>query len=113
MVNTLRGYALVTVLVAVAICSAGAATVFQLQNTRLAKLKELETIWIIQTYRDAFQSFYNAAPEGIRRPPSNVDELLLDTRFVTTRRHLRSAYVRPDTNQFDWDWVAIIVTTKN
>lgn len=113
MVNAQRGYALVTVLVAVALCSAGAATVFQLQNTRLEKQKGLETIWIKQTYRDAFQSFYNAAPEGNRRPPSNVDELLLDTRFATTRRHLRSAYVRPDTNQFDWDWVADFVTNKN
>ena len=113
MVNTQSGYALVIVLVGVAICSAGAATVFQLQNTRLEQQKGLETIWIKQTYRHAFQSFYNAAPEGDRRSPRNVDELLLDSRFATPRRHLRSAYVRPDTNQFDWDWVVDLVVNKN
>lgn len=110
MVNLQRGYALVAVLVAVAICSAGAATVFQLQNARIAKLQAQEIAWVKQTYRDAFLSFYYAVPEGSRRPPRSVDELLLDTRFATVRRHLRSDYVRPDTKQFDWDWVSDLVS---
>lgn len=105
MVKTQRGYALVAVLIAVAICSATAATVFQLQRIRIATMEAQNEAWIKQAYRDAFKSFYNAVPEGNRRLPNNIDELLLDTRFATLRRHLRAAYKRPDTMEIDWDWV--------
>lgn len=56
---------------------------------------EAELLWVGQQYRVAILSYYNAAPGGVKRLPTKVEELLEDKRFPTSRRHLRQAYTDP------------------
>jgi type II secretory pathway pseudopilin PulG len=89
------GYTLVVVLVlllttSLALAVAGPSFAWQGQRA-----KEQELLRIGNLYAQALQSYYDAAPGSLRRYPTSLDQLLLDTRYPGTMRHLRQLYADP------------------
>lgn len=68
--------------------------------------KEAELLFVGDQYRRAIESFSQTmAPDGQKRLPKALEELLLDPRFPHTVRHLRRAYVDPVSGKPEWGLV--------
>ena len=52
--------------------------------------------------RHAIGSYYESSPGSVKRYPPDLQALLLDQRFVSTRRHLRRIPLDPMSLQADW-----------
>jgi hypothetical protein len=92
-----KGFTLLVALFFIATVTMTAGLVFKFQaNRNLRSLKD-EQQWIQQQYADAKASFKSQAPNGEQREATQVQELLLDTRYPTTKRHLRQVFTQaPD-----------------
>ncbi|KQW42928.1 MULTISPECIES: hypothetical protein [unclassified Roseateles] len=66
--------------------------------------RERETEWLrIGTlYAQALDSYVQSAPGSMTQPPAQLDDLLLDTRFIGVRRHLRQTYTDPLQPTLPW-----------
>lgn len=56
---------------------------------------------LIDIYNRALQSYRDASPGSRKQFPSELKDLLLDTRQIQTRRHLRKLYPDPLQPQLD------------
>lgn len=56
---------------------------------------------LVQTYNQAIEAYHLASPGTQKEYPSELSQLILDTRIIQTRRHLRKLY--PDPLQADVD----------
>lgn len=99
------GFTYLGVLFAIALVGLGLSGASELWSTtaRRERLQQLD--FVGQQYVQAIGSYYESSPQGARRFPASVEELLLDRRFPFVRRHLRQAYVNPVTGQMDWELV--------
>jgi hypothetical protein len=50
--------------------------------------------------------YYNAIPLEIKSYPQTLDDLVNDTRFLFTKRHLRKIYPNPFTKKTDWNYTS-------
>jgi type II secretory pathway pseudopilin PulG len=90
-----RGFTFVMVLAAmliVALAAQGVMTVLSAQahRSRSAEQQRIEAI-----YAAAIQSYFNASPGVRKQNPELLEDLLLDKRQVTIKRHLRRLYADP------------------
>lgn len=90
-----------------ALFAAGAAALIAMKavpvlETYEQREKEAELLFIGQQFRKAIASYYESTPGTLRRYPSSLEDLLLDRRFVQTKRHLRHIYHDPFTRQAEW-----------
>ena len=100
-----HGFTYLVLLFAIAILGVGLATTGVIWSTesRLAKERELE--FIGQQFIRAIGSYYNATPGEVKSYPQTPDDLVQDTRFLFTKRHLREIYINPFTKKPDWQYV--------
>jgi type II secretory pathway pseudopilin PulG len=93
-----RGFSYIALLVAIVIIgiSLGAAGKYW-QNVMLRD-KEEEMLFRGNQYRRAIERYYSAIP-GRLQYPQNIDDLLMDTRTPTGKRHLRQKYKDPMTGE--------------
>lgn len=93
------GIAYLAVLFLVAAIAVAMAVVTRDVDMQLKREKELEWFYVGNQYKQAIASYYHQSPDGLKVLPKNIDELLLDRRFIAPVRHLRKAYRDPLTNQ--------------
>lgn len=67
--------------------------------------KETELLFVGNEYRKAIMLYYEHTPGAVKKYPAKLEDLLLDTRYVTPQRYLRKLYRDPITNRADWGLV--------
>lgn len=87
------------VLFLVFLMSIGLGKALDVYSLTMQRQKEQELLYVGDIYRRAIQEYYLEGPGGQRKYPESMNDLLLDKRFVTVRRHLRRAYVDPLTGK--------------
>lgn len=99
------GFTYLILLFSIAILGIGLATTGVIWSTesRLAKERELE--FIGQEFVRAIESYYNATPGEVKTYPQTLEDLVTDTRFLFTKRHLRKIYTNPFTSDVDWIFI--------
>ena len=99
------GFTYLILLFSIAMLGIGLATTGVIWSTesRLAKERELE--FIGQEFVRAIESYYNATPGEVKTYPPTLEDLVSDTRFLFTKRHLRKIYANPFTNKADWNLI--------
>lgn len=90
-----RGFTLVALLFALALVSLALAAAGPIWSQQQRRERERELLRIGALYAQAIQSYQQSAPGSSRDNPARLEDLLLDTRFVGTRRHLRKLYADP------------------
>jgi len=97
-----RGFGWIFVLIMLAVASATGAVVAQRWSDRMARDKERQLLRVGDAYAQALANYRASSPGSDKRYPQTLEQLVLDTRFVGTRRHLRTLYSDPMTGQADW-----------
>lgn len=64
--------------------------------------REQELLKVGILYAKAIKSYYDASPGSLKQYPPDLQSLVLDTRFVGVRRHIRRIY--PDPLKPDRPW---------
>lgn len=57
--------------------------------------REQELLKVGALYAQAIKSYYDASPGSLKQYPPDLQSLLVDTRFVGMRRHIRRLYSDP------------------
>lgn len=96
------GFTYVWGLFAVASMGIGLAVTGVLWSKVAAREREVQLAWVGEQYVRAIASYYEAVPGNARKYPPTLDDLLRDSRFAGTRRHLRQLYMNPRSGRFDW-----------
>jgi len=96
------GFGWLFVLVALALASTAGAAVAQRWSDQIAREKEHQLLRIGDAYARALAEYRVSSPGSDKRYPPTLEQLVLDTRFVGIRRHLRTLYADPVTGQADW-----------
>ena len=89
------GFAYPVLLVVVAVLGLGLARLGPLWEQADRREREQELLRVGELYAQALASARRDAPGGASGYPGRLEDLLLDTRFVGTRRHLRRLYADP------------------
>ena len=89
------GFSYVWVLCALALAAAALAQVGPWWSMAQQREREAELIRIGTAYAEAIARYEQLSPGSLKKYPSSLDALLLDTRFIGTSRHLRKAYTDP------------------
>jgi type II secretory pathway pseudopilin PulG len=97
-----RGFALLSLLVLLALAGYSIANFTQSTATALMRDKELALLWVGQQYRDALESYYEATPGKVKTLPVKFEDLLLDPRFPQPVRHIRKLYKDPMAPDSEW-----------
>jgi type II secretory pathway pseudopilin PulG len=90
-----RGFAYVGMIALLAVLGIGLAAAGQMWAEHARRERERELLRIGRLYAMAIARYYHASPGGVKHYPPSLDQLVLDTRFVGTMRHLRRAYADP------------------
>lgn len=96
------GFTYIGLLLFVAISGLGLAIAAQVWHTEIQRENEKELLFVGEQFRLAIGSYYENAPDGVKQYPNSLEELLLDTRFPTIKRHLRKIYPDPMTGLPQW-----------
>jgi type II secretory pathway pseudopilin PulG len=90
-----RGYTFVAVLVLVALCSLALSVAGPMWSQQAQRERERELLRIGSLYATAIAAYREASPGSLKQYPPSLQALLLDTRYVGTKRHLRALYADP------------------
>jgi type II secretory pathway pseudopilin PulG len=93
--NRSAGFTYPVLLVAVAILGLGLAKLGPLWDESARRDREQELLRVGELYAQALADARKDSPGGEGAYPARLEDLLLDTRFVGTRRHLRRLYPDP------------------
>ncbi len=92
-----QGFAyLVVLFIAVALGLASTVT-YENYSTLAKREREAQWLFVGQQYQQAISSYYHQSPNGLKSLPTNLDDLVKDSRFVSIKRHLRQLYMDPIT----------------
>lgn len=97
-----RGFTYVWMLALVAVLGIGLAAVGPLWAEEAKREREVELLRVGQLYAEAIARYHRMSPGAVKRYPTQLHELLMDTRFVGTVRHLRTLYSDPVTRGVPW-----------
>jgi type II secretory pathway pseudopilin PulG len=100
-----HGFTFVWALAAVAVVSASLAATGPMWADQAQREREQDLIRIGSLYAEAITSYAQASPGSVKQYPASIDELLLDTRHLALRRHLRAAYTDPMQPSRPWGLV--------
>ncbi len=84
-----NGFTYPVLLVVVAVLGLGLAKIGPLWEEAVRRDREQELLRVGELYAQALAEARRESPGGDGAYPSRLEDLLLDTRFVGTRRHLR------------------------
>ncbi|HVR50605.1 MAG TPA: type II secretion system protein [Pseudorhodoferax sp.] len=98
-----RGFSYVGLLLSVALLGAGLAAAGSVWRVQLQREREADLLYAGAQIRQAIRQYYEGVPLGQpHRFPQRLEDLLLDRRWPTVRRHLRRLYLDPMTGSTDW-----------
>jgi type II secretory pathway pseudopilin PulG len=97
-----NGFSYIGVLFLVAILATATTMTVTLGAVMQRRLAEEELLFIGQQFRAAFKSYFEATPNGQRRYPQTLEDLVKDSRYPNPKRHLRKLFVDPITGKDDW-----------
>lgn len=97
------GLSYIGLLIALAIVSALLAATTEVWVTAQRRENERELLFIGSQFRQALASYDKNTPgSGAQSQPKNLEDLVKDPRYPTTKRYLRKIYVDPMTNTKEW-----------
>ena len=103
--NFNSGFTYIGLLLLIAISSAGLAMLGERWSTTLHRGREAELHFRGQEIKRAIASYLAAsAPQG-QALPTQLQDLLEDSRSGESKRHLRRIYTDPFTGQADWELI--------
>ncbi len=105
MVRTDKGFIYIWTLFSVAIFGIALAGAGQIWQTKAQREKERELLFVGEQFQKAIMSYYNDASTGLKQYPESLQDLLLDSRSSTPKRHLRKIFLDPMTNSYEWGLV--------
>lgn len=101
-----QGFTLVWVLAALVVFSLGLSVVGPSWSDGVKREREEELLRIGRLYSDAIASYRDASPGSMKQWPTSLSDLVLDTRFAGTKRHLRRLYADPLQPEAPWGLIA-------
>lgn len=99
------GFTYLGLLFVVAIMGLAMALAAQVWETNIRREKERELLFVGKQLRQAIGSYYAEMPDGVKRYPRRLEDLLQDNRFPGVKRHLRKLYRDPVTGSDEWGLV--------
>jgi len=93
-----NGFTYIALLAAIVIIGITLGSAAKSWQNIIQRDKEEELLFRGNQYRLAIERYYNALP-GRRQFPNSIDELLMDSRTPTGKRHLRQRYLDPITGE--------------
>lgn len=96
-----RGFTFVGLLILIALLGLQLGVAGSVWKTSVRRDKEAELLFVGSQFRAAIQSYYLLSP-GQKRYPRSLEEMLLDSRFPETVRHLRRIYRDPVMGGTEW-----------
>lgn len=84
-------------LLLVFLLSLGVGKAMDVYSTSAQRERETELVQVGSLYREAIKDYYLSAPNGQHRYPTQLEDLLKDSRHLVTRRYLRQLYRDPMT----------------
>jgi type II secretory pathway pseudopilin PulG len=93
-------------LLAVAIIGLGLSATGELYSQSALRERERELLFVGEQYRAAIAAYYLGTPGGAHTFPQALEDLLLDRRYPTLKRHLRRLYADPLTGKAEWGIVS-------
>jgi type II secretory pathway pseudopilin PulG len=96
------GSGFLALLMAIAAMSAAMAAGVRWTSTVMQREREAQLLWAGAQIQRALLAYAQTAPDELRRHPRSLDELVLDTRATTPRRHLRRVYEDPMSRDGQW-----------
>ncbi|MGH7603994.1 MAG: type II secretion system protein [Gemmatimonadaceae bacterium] len=102
-----QGFTYVALLILVAALGTGLAAYGELASHAAQREKETQLLWIGEQFRQAIGLYYQRTPGATKRYPRALDDLLVDSRFLTRQRYLRRIYDDPLTGKPEWGLVVV------
>src|SRR5215468_228679 len=96
------GFAYLALLFFVVVMGVGLAAASQVWHTLAQREKELELLFVGRQFELAIQRYYDSSPAAAKQYPKSLEDLLIDARWPSIKRHLRRIYPDPMTGQSDW-----------
>ena len=90
-----RGFTYVTVMAVVALLGLGLAAIGPRWADQVQREREHDLLRVGGLYAEAIASYHRSSPGSLKRYPPNLENLVLDTRFVGVQRHMRRLYADP------------------
>jgi type II secretory pathway pseudopilin PulG len=105
--NTGLGFSYIGLMIFVAIAGIALAGVGIVWSQDQQREREKELLFVGEQYRQAIGSYYENgpdenAPNKVKQYPNKLEDLLLDGRSLSVKRHLRKIYIDPITNSTNW-----------
>ena len=97
-----QGLTYIAVLLLVALHGAVLAAAGMVWHTEGQREKERELLFIGEQFRLALHSYAESGPGVVGQLPPTLDDLVLDRRLLSTKRHLRKIFIDPMTGQAQW-----------
>lgn len=101
-----RGFTYLGVLLVIALLGIGLSAASEVWSTTAQRQRMTQLAWVGEQYVQAIGSYYESSPDGVKRYPNSIEDLLEDRRVPFVRRHLRQQYANPLTGMVDWELVA-------
>lgn len=98
------GFALIALLLVVAVSGLALAAAAQVWSTTSRRDKEEDLLRIGSEFRQAIRGYAASSP-AVEQYPLRLEDLLLDPRFPFVKRHLRRIYADPLTGKSEWGLV--------
>ncbi len=102
MARTDKGFIYIWALYSIAIFGIVSAGIGHVWQTKVQREKERELLFVGEQFRKAIMSYYNDAANGPQQYPESLQDLLIDRRSSTPKRHLRKIFLDPMTNSYEW-----------
>lgn len=99
------GFTYMGLLMVIAIAGIGMAGVGIVWHQDAQREREKELLFIGQAYRNAIGSYYENSPTEAKQFPQSLQDLILDTRFPSVKRHIRQLYADPFARDKKWQLV--------
>ncbi|HCT41123.1 MAG TPA: type II secretion system pseudopilin PulG [Moraxellaceae bacterium] len=96
------GFAYIWILMALTLLGLGLGRALEVYHHELQREKEEQLLYIGNQYRLAIESYYNTSPGMLKRYPLKLENLILDTRMVSIKRHIRALQKDPITGSIAW-----------
>lgn len=100
------GFTYLGLLFIVAVMGFAMTLAAQVWETKVRREKEGELLFVGNQIREAIGSYYEEMPDGVKRYPSRLGDLLQDNRFPGIKRHLRRLYLDPITGSAEWGLIS-------
>ena len=97
-----EGFAIPVVLAGIALMALALSAAGPLWSQQQQREREQELFRVGLIYAQALAAYRDASPGGEKVLPTHLEQLLLDSRFVGTQRHLRRLYPDPLNSRQPW-----------